>query len=108
MFFLDCICCGFGAIILLLVLTKIGEPRALGELLRSRTLEPVLHTSGAESNSNENVAGDVEPLVGAQSRHRRNARGAKSRDEAGGNGDEQQDSRRAHIGQGVARRDAEK
>ena len=27
--FLDCICCGFGAIILLLVLTKIGEPRAL-------------------------------------------------------------------------------
>jgi len=29
--FLDCICCGFGAIILLLVLTKIGEPRALEE-----------------------------------------------------------------------------
>ena len=27
--FLDCICCGFGAIILLLVLTKIGEPRAI-------------------------------------------------------------------------------
>ena len=27
--FLDCICCGFGAIVLLLVLTKIGEPRAL-------------------------------------------------------------------------------
>ncbi len=27
--FLDCICCGFGAIILLLVLTKIGEPVAL-------------------------------------------------------------------------------
>ena len=27
--FLDCICCGFGAIILLLVLSKIGEPRAL-------------------------------------------------------------------------------
>jgi hypothetical protein len=27
--FLDCICCGFGAIILLLVLTKIGEPAAL-------------------------------------------------------------------------------
>ena len=27
--FLDIICCGFGAIILLLVLTKIGEPRAL-------------------------------------------------------------------------------
>ncbi len=30
--FLDCICCGFGAIILLLVLTKIGEPRALEDL----------------------------------------------------------------------------
>jgi len=29
MSFLDVICCGFGAIILLLVLTKIGEPRAL-------------------------------------------------------------------------------
>ena len=27
--FLDCICCGFGAVILLLVLTKIGEPLAL-------------------------------------------------------------------------------
>jgi len=27
--FLDCICCGFGGIILLLVLTKIGEPAAL-------------------------------------------------------------------------------
>jgi hypothetical protein len=29
--FLDVICCGFGAIILLLVLTKIGEPKALEE-----------------------------------------------------------------------------
>ena len=29
MSFLDCICCGFGAIVLLLVLTKIGEPRAI-------------------------------------------------------------------------------
>jgi hypothetical protein len=27
--FLDAVCCGFGAIVLLLVLTKIGEPRAL-------------------------------------------------------------------------------
>ena len=27
--FLDCICCGFGAIVLLLVLTKLGEPQAL-------------------------------------------------------------------------------
>src|SRR3990172_4373229 len=30
--FLDCICCGFGGIILLLVLTKLGEPRALEAL----------------------------------------------------------------------------
>jgi hypothetical protein len=29
--FLDVICCGFGAIILLLVLTKLGEPRAIEE-----------------------------------------------------------------------------
>ena len=31
--FLDCICCGFGAIILLLTLVKMGEPRAI-ELAR--------------------------------------------------------------------------
>lgn len=30
--FLDAICCGFGAIVLLLVLTKIGEPQALEEV----------------------------------------------------------------------------
>ena len=29
--FLDVICCGFGAIILLLVLTKFGEPKAIEE-----------------------------------------------------------------------------
>ena len=29
--FLDCICCGFGAIILLLTLTKLGEPHAIEE-----------------------------------------------------------------------------
>ncbi len=29
--FLDCICCGFGAIILLLTLTKMSEPRAIEE-----------------------------------------------------------------------------
>jgi len=32
--FLDVICCGFGAIILLLVLTKFGEPRAIEEARR--------------------------------------------------------------------------
>src|SRR5438045_9511929 len=29
--FLDCICCGFGAIILLMVLTEVGKPAALEE-----------------------------------------------------------------------------
>ena len=29
--FLDCICCGFGAIVLLLVLSKIYEPAILGK-----------------------------------------------------------------------------
>jgi hypothetical protein len=29
--FLDCICCGFGAIIVLLVLSKVGEPQAIEE-----------------------------------------------------------------------------
>ena len=32
--FLDCICCGFGAIILLLTLTRMSEPRALEEAQR--------------------------------------------------------------------------
>ena len=30
--FLDCICCGFGAIVLLLILSKIYEPIAIEEL----------------------------------------------------------------------------
>ena len=33
--FLDCICCGFGAIILLLVLSKIYEPVIIENWLRS-------------------------------------------------------------------------
>ena len=33
--FLDVICCGFGAIILLLVLTKFGEPLAIEVARRS-------------------------------------------------------------------------
>ena len=32
--FLDCICCGFGAIILLLVLSEIGQPAALEQSRR--------------------------------------------------------------------------
>ena len=33
--FLDCICCGFGAIILLLVLTEIGRPVVLEKSRKS-------------------------------------------------------------------------
>lgn len=53
--FLDCICCGFGAIILLLVLTKLGEPRAL-EALRIHLedmvvrLQQELHEIRGETN----------------------------------------------------------
>ena len=35
MSFLDVICCGFGAIILLLMITKISEPRVLEESARN-------------------------------------------------------------------------
>jgi hypothetical protein len=37
--FLDCICCGFGAIILLLVLTEFGDPIQLQEQSRMLTLQ---------------------------------------------------------------------
>jgi hypothetical protein len=37
--FLDCICCGFGAIILLLVLTKVGDPIQLEESRRDLTAQ---------------------------------------------------------------------
>ena len=53
--FLDCICCGFGGIILLLVLTKVGEPRAL-EALRielqglAARLQEELYEIRGESN----------------------------------------------------------
>jgi hypothetical protein len=52
--FLDAICCGFGAIVLLLVLTKIGEPRALEQArldldAQVRKLEQELHEIRGES-----------------------------------------------------------
>jgi len=52
--FLDCICCGFGAIILLLVLTEIGRPAVLERSRRElggevRRLEEQLTALGAES-----------------------------------------------------------
>ena len=52
--FLDCICCGFGAIILLLVLTKIGEPRVLEQAVEDldgqvARLEEELHEIRGET-----------------------------------------------------------
>jgi hypothetical protein len=52
--FLDVICCGFGAIILLLVLTKFGEPRAIEEARRNLDrrlieLEAELHAIRGET-----------------------------------------------------------
>ena len=56
--FLDCICCGFGAIILLLTLTRMSEPRAIEEArqdLKGRIarLERELHEIRGESSSLE-------------------------------------------------------
>ena len=52
--FLDCICCGFGAIILLLTLTRMSEPRAIEEARedlngRVARLERELHEIRGES-----------------------------------------------------------
>jgi hypothetical protein len=44
--FLDCICCGFGAIILLLVLTEYGDPIQLKE--QSETLNGQIKTLQAQ------------------------------------------------------------
>ena len=46
MSFLDCICCGFGAIILLLVLTEVGRPKVLER--ENRNLEGVVMKLQAE------------------------------------------------------------
>jgi hypothetical protein len=53
--FLDCICCGFGAVILLLVLTKIGEPVVLEQsrvdldALLARLEEELFEVRGAST-----------------------------------------------------------
>jgi DNA repair exonuclease SbcCD ATPase subunit len=53
--FLDCICCGFGAIILLLVLTEIGRPVVLEKSRKNldgqiRALSAKLHTLRGETD----------------------------------------------------------
>ena len=61
--FLDVICCGFGAIILLLVLTKLGEPRAIEEARLDldslvALLEAELFEIRGETEILESVLGD--------------------------------------------------
>jgi len=66
--FLDCICCGFGAIILLLVLTKIGEPRALEqskqdlEALVARLQEELFEIRGETNVLNRDLTAKQEQL----------------------------------------------
>ncbi|MEM7246823.1 MAG: VWA domain-containing protein [Acidobacteriota bacterium] len=66
--FLDCICCGFGALILLLVLLKVGEPTAREVSLREvegiiQKLEEELHVIRGESEIlNRELRGQREQL----------------------------------------------
>ena len=72
--FLDCICCGFGAIILLLVLSEIGQPAALEQSRRHlggevRLLEEQLHAiRGQTDELNRELAGSRETLERARGR----------------------------------------
>jgi hypothetical protein len=72
--FLDCICCGFGAIILLLVLTEIGRPVVLERSRREltgevRRLEAQLATLRGESEQLEReLQGSRETLARASAR----------------------------------------
>jgi hypothetical protein len=66
--FLDVICCGFGAIVLLLVLTKIGEPRAI-EMARvdldgliAKLQEELFEIRGETTILNRELPGRVEQL----------------------------------------------
>jgi hypothetical protein len=66
--FLDCICCGFGAIILLLVLSEIGQPAALEQSRKHlggqvRLLEEQLQTiRGQTDELNRELLGSRETL----------------------------------------------
>lgn len=66
--FLDVICCGFGAIVLLLVLTKIGEPRAI-EMARidldgliAKLQEEFFQIRGETTILNRELVGKIEQL----------------------------------------------
>ena len=72
--FLDVICCGFGAIVLLLVLTKVGQPQAIEDARRDldgriRALEAELHVIRGETEIYERrLKGRREQLSEEQSR----------------------------------------
>jgi hypothetical protein len=66
--FLDCICCGFGGIILLFVLTKFGQPRALEDLtieltgLVARLQEELYEIRGETNILNRDLVSKEEQL----------------------------------------------
>src|SRR5690606_41257293 len=66
--FLDCVCCGFGAIILLLVLTEFGEPIQLEQSRKDLSaqligLERQLHEMRGETDSlQRELQGGIEEL----------------------------------------------
>ena len=66
--FLDCICCGFGAIILMLVLTEIAQPLELEKSRKNldgqvRDLEEQLHIIRGETDElNRELKGSTETL----------------------------------------------
>jgi prefoldin subunit 5 len=72
--FLDCICCGFGAIILLLVLTEFGQPIQIEESrerlnAQLRLLEEQLHTIRGETDElNRELKGKIDELQKERSR----------------------------------------
>lgn len=66
--FLDCICCGFGAIILLFVLSKAGEPQVIEEVkedlsgLVKKLEEELFEIRGEVTTLNRDLPGKVEQL----------------------------------------------
>src|SRR5262245_58299554 len=72
--FLDCICCGFGAIILLLVLTEYGQPIQIEESRAQlngqlQLLEEQLHEIRGETDQlNRELKGKIDELRAEQGR----------------------------------------
>ncbi|MFP6905023.1 MAG: VWA domain-containing protein, partial [Verrucomicrobiota bacterium] len=72
MSFLDCICCGFGAIILLFVLSKSGEPVVIEQVsedlssVLARLEKEVSEIRGETAILNRDLEGKVEQLSAAK------------------------------------------